>query len=311
MKVQRKSLLMAVAVTSAVSLSTAYAKWDDLVGGFGVVTFGSGNPSKIIFLDQVRPAEAALGNGTDKNSFNLNQEASNRYTLRNVYPSGSTPTVDYNPQRAGTDYTRLTAAGPIVWSNISKSAGTECLTNQTNCPQPGQITSNSTCSYNKVKVIASAEISGGAEKTIQVQNADVTANIGAGVSLTKEWESGWQACQSEGSSHSCPPDQNLSYNAVNFATTEARSRFGWQRFETSGNVFWFNDRYRGQDVDFCETTIGGNYISGNFIFEPKVGRCTVYSGRKKPTWERFERMPIMNSASLQTIIPTCRTIKKA
>lgn len=310
MKVQRKTLFLAIAVASAACLSTAYAKWDDLVGGFGVVSFASSNQAKIIFLDQVRPAESNLGLGTNRTNYDTYQGYSNDRKFRNVYPAGKTPTVDFNPQRAGADYTRLTTEGPMVWTHISKSAGAECLTGQTNCAQPGQISSNSTCSYNKVKVTATAELSGGVEKSITVQNADLTSNIGAGVSLTKEWESGWQACQSEGSSHSCPPDQNLSFNAVNYATTEARSKFGWQRFVTSGSTFYFNDRYRSQDVDFCEDTIGGTYLAGGFLIQPKVGRCNVFASSKKPTWERYERMPIPNNASLQTIIPTCRTIKK-
>ncbi len=39
MKGQRKTLFLAIAMASAACLSTAYAKWDDLVGGYGVVKF--------------------------------------------------------------------------------------------------------------------------------------------------------------------------------------------------------------------------------------------------------------------------------
>jgi hypothetical protein len=311
MKVQKKLLTVAVMALATASLSTAYASWDDLTGGYGVVSFTSSNPAKIIFLDQVRPYESGLGLGTNRTNYDTYLGYSNARTFRNVYPSGSKPTETFNPQRAGADYTRLTTEGPMVWTHISKSAGAECLINQTNCAYPGQISSSSSCSYNRVKVTATGELSAGVEKSITVQNADLSSSIGGGISLTKEWESGWQACQSEGSSHSCPPDQNLTFNAVNYATTEARSKFGWQRFVTSGSTFYFNDRYRSQDVTFCETTIGGTYQSGGFLIEPKVGRCNVWSSSKKPTWERYERMPIPNTASLQTIIPTCRTIKKA
>jgi hypothetical protein len=60
MNIRKKMLVVAITAVSVASLSTAFAAWDDLAGGYGVVSFGSGNPAKIIFLDQVRPAESNL-----------------------------------------------------------------------------------------------------------------------------------------------------------------------------------------------------------------------------------------------------------
>lgn len=296
-------------MVSTLFVSTAFAiGWDD--GGMGVVVFPTSNPAKILFTDRVRPAEANLGYATDRTAYSTALKTSDSSKVRNAYPAGSLPTVDFNPQRAGVDYTRLTIAGPLVWSNVSKSGPVFCGVDEKNCAQPGQIASSTNCSYNRVKTIATGEISGGVAKDVKVKNASFGVDVGGGLSLTREWESGWEACTTEGSSHSCPPDQNLSFNAVNYATTEARSRFGWQRFVTSGSIFYFNKRYSAQDVTFCETTIGGNYVSGGYVFEPKVGRCEVYSGRKKPTWERYERLPITNGAANPTIVGQCRTIKQ-
>ena len=65
MKFEKKKLFIAVAVTSMACLPAVYAKWDD--GGYGVVLFNTTiNPSKVIFLDQVRPAELNSGRGTDR-----------------------------------------------------------------------------------------------------------------------------------------------------------------------------------------------------------------------------------------------------
>ncbi len=307
MKFEKKKLFIAVAVASMACLPAVYAKWDD--GGFGVVVFNTTtNPSKIIFLDQVRTAELNSGRGTDRTQYDSSLSTSNSSRARNAYPSGTIPEREYDPQRGGLDYTRVTTSGPMVWSSISTSAGAPCLTNQSNCPQPGQVSSSSSCTYSKVKTTLSGEISGGVELAAKVNNVDTTSGASATGTLIREWESGWQACQSEGTSHSCPVDQNLTFNAVNYATTEARSKFGWQKFTTSGSTFYFNDRYRAADSTFC-STIGGNYVSGGFVIEPKVGKCTVFAGRTKPNFERFERMPIPNSASTPPIIPTCRTIK--
>ncbi|MES2672183.1 MAG: hypothetical protein V4673_17440 [Pseudomonadota bacterium] len=308
MKFDKKKLSMAIAVASIACLPAAYATWQD--GGYGVVVFNTTtNPSKIIFLDQLRSAELNSGRGTDRTQYNSSLSTSNSSKARNAYPSGTIPEREYDPQRGGLDYTRVTTSGPMVWSHISKSAGAPCLTSQSNCPQPGQVSSSSSCTYSKVKTTISGEISGGVELAAKVNNVDTTSGASATGTLIREWESGWEACQSEGTSHSCPVDQNLTFNAVNYATTEARSKFGWQKFVTSGNTFYFNTRYKDADVRFCETTIGGVYQSGGFVIEPKVGRCNVNSGRTKPNFERFERMPIANSASTPPIIPTCRTIK--
>jgi hypothetical protein len=308
MKFQKNARWIGAAFVSAICLSSAYAGWGD--GGLGVVDFPASNPSKILFTDRVRPGEASLGYGTDRTAYTTALKKSQASAVRNVYPAGSIPTVAFDPKVGGVDYTRLTIDGPLVWSNVSRSSGAPCRANQTGCPAPGQISVSSTCSYNKVKTIASGEISGGVAKEAKVMNAGYTASIGGSLSLTREWESGWEACTTEGTLHFCPPDETLWFDAMNYATTEARSRFGWHRFETSGPKFYFNTRYEPADVEFCEDTIGGHYITGHFLgsIQRRRGKCETYS-HKKPTWERYERLPITNGAASPTIVPMCRSIK--
>lgn len=308
MKAQKLTLCITAALTAAVCLPMAYAKWDN--GGLNVTNFDSTNPDKIIYLDQVRTYESNLGRGTNRTDYTTHLGYSNTRKIRSPYPSTSLPERQYDPQRGGVDATRLTSEGPIVWAHISKSAGVECLMSETTCGQPGQISASSACTYSKVKTTISGEVTAGVEYAAKVNNVDTTSGASATATVIKEWESGWQACQAEGSSHSCPPDLNLSFNAVNFATTEARSRFGWHKFVTTGNTFYFNDRYRAADVDFCEKTIGGNYITGGFVIEPKKGRCEVFAGRAKPSFERYERLPLPNSDTNPPIFRTCRTIKR-
>lgn len=308
MKAQKLTLCVTAALTAAVCLPMAYAKWDN--GGLNVTNFDSTNPNKIIFLDQVRPYESGLGRGTDRTDYTTQLNLSNTRKVRSPYPSTSLPEREYDPQRGGVDYRRLTSEGKVVWSHISKSAGVDCLVNETRCGQPGQVSSSSSCTYAKVKTTISGEVTAGVEYAAKVNNVDTTSGASATGTFIREWESGWEACQSEGTSHSCPPDQNLTFNAVNFATTEARSRFGWHKFSTTGRTFYFNDRYRDADVRFCETTIGGNYITGGFLIEPKKGRCEVFTGKAVPSFERYERMPLPNSDTNAPIAPTCRTLKK-
>ena len=307
MSIRKKALYAAMAATAVASLSTAYAAWDN--GGTGVITFGSGNPGKIIFLDQVRPAEKNAGRGTDRFLYNSYALNSALYYVRNTIPAGSNPSTTYNAKRHGAIVTTINSEGPLVWSQISKSNGAPCRVNDPVCPSPGQVSASNACSYHKVKVTASGEAGFSSEQTISVAGAEVNNSIGAGVSLTKEWESGWQACQAEGSSHSCPAEMNLSYNAVNYATTENRSKFGWQKFKINASKFYFFNRYSDADKAFCVNKVKGDYQAGNLLTEPKMGGCVLKSTSIVPTWERYERMPIKNTASLPTNVPQCRTIK--
>lgn len=307
MSIRKKALYAAMAATAVASLSTAYAAWDN--GGNGVISFGSGNPGKIIFLDQVRPAERNAGRGTDGvlyNSYALNSAS---YKVRNTIPAGSNPSTTYNAKRHGAKVTTINSEGPLVWSQISKSDGSPCAMNETVCPSPGQISASNACSYHKVKVTAAGEAGFSSEQSISVAGAEVSNSFASGVSLTKEWESGWQACQAEGSSNSCPIDYNLSFNAVNYATTENRSKFGWQKFKINASKFYFFNRYSTADQDFCINKVKGDYQAGNALIEPKMGGCVLKSTSIVPTWERYERMPIKDTASVPTNVPQCRTIK--
>jgi hypothetical protein len=308
MKMQNKKLFIAVAVASLTCLSTAYASWED--GGWGIVKFGAGNPNKIIYLQQVRPHEQDLGRGVDINLYDPQVALSNQRKARNTFPAGSIPEQNYDPQRSGTDYVRLTSEGPVVWSHISKSNGVDCLQNEASCAVPAIIVGTSECTYHKVKTTISAEITGGVETAAKVNNVDTTVGGAASGAFIREWESGWESCQVEGTAHACIPEQHLTYDAVNFATTESRSQFGWHKFTTSGNTFFFNARYTRADADFCRTHWNGNYVSGGFLIEPKQGRCEVASAKAKPSYERYERMPLPSNGGTSPIAPTCRTIKK-
>lgn len=303
MNAKLNKALIAAAVTAATAFSVS-AAWDS-PGAYGknVVWFDSNNPEKIIFIDQVWSNATNLSYATERKPFDDYSAKSKSTDMWNVTPDANfKPGGRLNITVGGMYNTPISLHTNTVVNFVNKSAATECSPGSKTCSSITKIAGTNSCTFATVKTTLSGEIGAGAEVAAPVYGTGAAASVNFG--YTKEWTKGWQSCQTEEEAHTCAGGSFLSFNSKGYATSEARSVFGSYQFRPAGTQFWFTAHNSDTDWAYCRDKLGGTYRIGS---PGNGGTCSNLDA--KPTWKRFEKLPIAQTETNSQVVGRCRYIK--
>jgi hypothetical protein len=297
-----KSLI--AAVVTAVTAFSVSAAWDT-PGAYGknVTWFDSANPEKIIFIDQVYSNATIQAYATERTPFNNYNNISKSTEMWHVTPDANfKPGGRIDAKVGGMYHTPISLHSNTVVNFVNKGQVTECTPGDKTCPSVTKITGSNTCTFATVKTTLSGEIGTGGEVAAPVYGtgAQAAANFG----FTKEWTKGWQSCQTEQEAHTCHGGSFLSFPSKGYPTSEARSKFGSYQFRPAGTKFWFAAHNSDTDQAYCRDKLGGFYQTGS---PGNGGTCSSLDA--KPTWKRFEKLPIEQTETVSQLVGRCRYIK--
>ena len=309
MNTKMKTSLLAIA-TSATMLTLAFgvsAAWNS-PGAYGknVVWFDGSNSEKIIYIDQVYSSSATPAYATDRTPFNDYAKKSATTQMWGVTPDATfKPGGKINAVKGGVYFAPVSLQSNVVVSHVNASQPSDCTPKGKGCAYVTKISGTSSCTYARVKTTLSGEIGASADINVPIKDTESLGSAGVSVGITKEWEKGWQACQSEEEAHTCPPGDFLTFNSQTFATSEARSKFGSYEFRTAGTKFWFKNYSESGGRDYCINKIGGVWKAED------AGAATCGNTTStKPKWRRYERLPLVETTTVPQITARCRYIKR-
>jgi hypothetical protein len=309
MDTKMKKSLLAIA-TAATALTVAFgvsAAWNS-VGAYGknVVWFDGNNPDKILFVDQVWSSSTHPAYATDRTAFDDYSNKSATTQMWHVSPDVNfKPGGKINAVKGGVYFSPISLNTNVIVTHVNASSPADCVPGGTGCAWVTKISGSSSCTYARVKTTLSGEIGATADINVPVKDTGSLGSAGVSLGVTREWEKGWQACQSEEEAHSCRPGDFLNFNSQAFATSEARSKFGSYEFRTAGTKFWFKTYAEPGGRDYCINKIGGVWTSQ----DSGSASCGATTSAK-PKWKRYERLPIPDTTTVPQIAARCRYIKR-
>lgn len=307
-KMKPSSLATACCVAIVATAFGVSAAWDS-PGAYGknVVWFDGNNPDKILFIDQVYSSSTHPAYATERTPYNDYSNKSKTTQMWGVTPDANfKPGGKINAAKGGMYFSTVSAQSNVVVAHVNRSGPSECTPGGTGCAWISKISGSSNCTYTRVKTTLSGEIGATAEINAPIKDTGSLGSAGASLGITREWEKGWQACQSEEEAHTCRPGDFLNFNSQAYATSEARSKFGSYEFRTAGTKFWFSQYAEPGGYDYCINKIGGVWTSQ----DSGAASCGNTTNGVKPKWRRYERMPIPDTATVPQIIGRCRYIKR-
>ena len=274
-----------------------HAAWDD--GGNGVISFGSDNPERILFLSNTRLTER--DRAIDGNLYNFLSAVSKGgapYEVKSIVPG----TYNYTPSDV---WFAPAQSGDFVYSNINTSTAPAACggVSGTTCSAAVNLSvGTSTCVTHEVNFTRNGVL-GNINTLLDWAPSLPSVGFDAG------YKKGWSQCQTASQGHSCSGIFVPGVPTLNYATTESRSRYvGTKVYDTSGTALM---TYRGDTIptDFKSlcAAAGGGYSVVKFLLRADYHSCVVnYPNTvNNINWTQYNKWP----SSLNSVSLNCRIIR--